>query len=195
MARVARGRPGPRLPGARLWQGLKEGVPAAPAERAWPAAGRLAVAAICGLAFLHLGANFELYRALPPRGPSYASALRKPEFHGKFFVANTYDGLVWYFTRGPSMITTLVPPDRESTERFRHFRDGDDEAKYSHPEYFLCDNDPYFSFQRVGRINGELCQMPTECTCLNIMRIMVKEGNTPVVVGPDFVIIKYNYAK
>ena len=194
VAHVARSRSGPRLPGARLWQGLEE-VPAAPAERPWPAVQHLAVAAICGLALLHLIASFELYRALPPRGPSYASTLRKAEFHGKFFVANTYDGLVWYFTRGPSMITTVVPPDRESTERFRHFRDGDDEAKYSHPEYFLCDNDPYFSFQRVGRINGELCQMPTECTCLDIMRIMVKEGNTPVVVGPDFVIMKYNYAK
>lgn len=151
-------------------------------------------AVIFVLAGLHLFANYELYRLHPPRGPSYAAALSRPEFHGKLFVANTYDALVWYFTRGTSLITTIVPPDAESTKRFRHLRDGNDEAKYSHPDYFLCDNDPYFSFQRVAKINGELCQMPEHCTCFDIMRIMSKEGDTPAFVGPDFVIMKYHDA-
>ena len=95
---------------------------------------------------------------------------------------------------GTSLITTVVPPDRGSTERFRHLRDGDDEAKYAHPEFFLCDNDPYFAFERVARVGGKLCQMPSQCTCRDVMAEMTKEGDTPVVVGPDFVIMKYHYA-
>jgi len=173
--------------------------PRPPKERAalgnalWRVATPASAAAIFVLACLHLAGNFELYRLYPPRSPSYAAALRKPEFHGKLFVANTYDALVWYFTRGTSLITTIVPPDSESTRRFRHLSDGDNEVKYSHPDYFLCDNDPYFSFQRVGMINGELCEMPAHCTCSDFMRIMSKEGDTPAAVGPDYVIMKYHY--
>ncbi|MGO8867119.1 MAG: hypothetical protein ACLQME_11515 [Alphaproteobacteria bacterium] len=172
-----------------------------PEERAalgntlWRGATPAAAAVIFVLACLHLVGNYELYRLYPPRGPSYAAALRKPEFHGKLFVANTYDALVWYFTRGTSLITTIVPPNSESTKRFRHLSDGDNEVKYSHPDYFLCDNDPYFSFQRVGMINGELCEMPAHCTCFDFMRIMSKEGDTPAFVGPDYVIMKYHYAR
>ena len=153
------------------------------------------ITAVAVLSALHLASNVELYRQIPPLGPPFAAALRQPEFHGKLFVSNVYDALVWYFTRGTSLITTIVPPDRESTKRFRHLRDGDDEAKYAHPEFFLCDNDPYFAFQRVARVGGKLCQMPSECTCRDVMQEMSKAGDTPVVIGPDFVIMKYHYAK
>ena len=150
--------------------------------------------ALAALACLHLAANLQQYRSFPPRGPSYAAVLREPRFHGKLFVANTYDALVWYFTRGTSLITTLVPPNRESTERYRHLRDGADQAKYSHPDYFLCDNDPYFSFQREGMINGDLCEMPAHCRCTDFARIMSKAGNPPVAEGPDYAIMKYGPA-
>jgi hypothetical protein len=130
----------------------------------------LPISALAALAALHLGDSYRLYRALPPLGPSYAAALKQPEFHGKLFVANTYDGLVWYFTRGTSMITTIVPPDlKTSTERFRNLRDGDNSAKYSRPDYFLCDNHRYFSFQRMADLDGRLCQMPDECSCRDVM--------------------------
>ena len=169
-------------------------MPREPGAPAFAPARGAAVVAIAVLAVLHLAANYQEYRRFPPRGPSYAAALREPQFHGKLFVANTYDALVWYFTRGTSLITTMVPPDDESTKHFRHLRDGGDEAKYGHPDYFLCDNDRYFSFQRVGMINGDLCEMPEHCTCNDFMRIMSKEGDTPVVVGPDYVIMKYRHA-
>ena len=154
-----------------------------------------AAAAIGVVAILHFYSNVQLYRQFPPLGPPFAAALRQPAFHGKLFVSNVFDSLVWYFTRGPSMVTTVVPPDADSTKRFRHLSDGDDAAKYSRPDYLLCDNDPYFAFTRVARIDGKLCQMPTECTCRDVMAAMVRAGDTPVVAAPEFVIMKYNYAK
>ena len=177
---------------AAIWPRIRTAV--APGGDTRRSAGPAAVAAISALALYHVACNYELYSAHPPRGPSYAAALRKPEFHGKLFVANTYDALVWYFTRGTSLITTMVPPDAQSTQHFRHLSDGSIGAKYSHPDYFLCDNDPYFSFQRVGKINGELCEMPKSCTCSDFMKIMSKEGDTPALVGPDYVIMKLHRA-
>ena len=152
-------------------------------------------AAIAFLAGLHLFGNLQLYRQIPPLGPPFAATLREPQFHGKLFVSNVYDALVWYFTRGTSLVATVVPPDEKDTLRFRHVRDGDDAAKYAHPEYLLCDNDPYFAFQRVARVGGKLCQMPSECSCQDVMREMLQQGHSPVVVAPDYVIMKYNYAK
>jgi len=169
------------------------GKPLASRDHSWRFRAWGGLAAVAVIAALHLFSNFQLYRQFPPLGPPFASALRQPEFHGKLFVANVYDGLVWYFTRGTSLITTVVPPDRGSTERFRHLRDGDDEAKYAHPDYFLCDNDPYFAFVRVARIGGKQCQMPSQCTCRDVMAEMTREGDTPVAVGPDFVIMRYRY--
>ncbi len=150
---------------------------------------------IAALAAFHLSANYDLYRQIPPMGPSFASTLRAPEFHGKLFVSNVFDSLVWYFTRGTSLVTTVVPPEPGSTSRYRHLRDADNEAKYAHPDFFLCDNDPYYAFELTARIGGKLCQMPSQCTCRDVMTEMIKEGDAPVVVAPDFVIMKYPGAK
>jgi len=45
----------------------------------------------------------------------------------------------------------------------------------------------------VAEIDGKRCQMPTQCNCRDVMATIVKQGHTPVVVAPDFVIMKYSY--
>jgi hypothetical protein len=151
-------------------------------------AGIAALAILCGGQLL---GNLLLCRELPPMKPAFADTLRGSRFHGKLFVSNVIDALVWYFTRGTSLVTTRVPPDLESsTTHFRHLRDGDNVAKYAHPDYFLCDNDPYFAFQRTAEIGGKICEMPAECSCREVAHEMSKQGQSPVVVTGDYAIVK-----
>lgn len=134
--------------------------------------------------------------AHPPRPIPYARVLERPEFRGKSFLATSYEGLVWYSTRGWAYMTPANPPPAGAiSKRFRHFADWKNDAKYLRPDYYLCDNTG-FAYVRPGasfehELVGEMsCK---ECTCRNVTEALIRQGHEAVIDGDDFSIVKFRW--
>jgi hypothetical protein len=92
------------------------------------------------------------------------------------------------------MSPTNPPQLNPIGSRLRHLADWRDEAKYSHPDYFLCDNGP-FSFVHPEEVRndatGELiCR---NCTCKDVAAKLRAAGHDVVVDRSDFAIVKFNW--
>jgi hypothetical protein len=131
----------------------------------------------------------------PPMPIAYAALLAQPEYRGKSFLTTSYDGIVWYSTRGWTYMSPTNPPQLNPIgSRLRHLADWRDEAKYSHPDYFLCDNGP-FSFVHPDEVRndatGELiCR---NCTCKEVAAKLRAAGHDTVIDRSDFAIVKFNW--
>jgi hypothetical protein len=150
----------------------------------------LGLAALCVI-LIH---NVKVFASMPPMGPPYAAVLAEPQFRGASFFTSSYDGLAWYYTRGWTTMVSANPPSANTNiRRFRHFADWRDEAKYSRPQYFLCDRSPYFGWH-LPTIPKEYCPQAQPCDCREVATFMRSQGHDPVVVQPTFAIIRYRYA-
>jgi hypothetical protein len=131
----------------------------------------------------------------PPRPIAYAALLEQPEYRGKSFLTTSYDGIAWYSTRGWAYMSPVNPPKLNPIgSRFRHLADWRNEAKYSHPDYFLCDNGE-FAFVPPGAVINDApaglnC---SHCTCKNVAAILRAAGHDVVVDRDDFSIVKFNW--
>jgi hypothetical protein len=133
--------------------------------------------------------------AHPPKPIPYAALLAQPEYRGKSFLTTSYDGIVWNSTGGWAYMSPSNPPRLAPiSSRFRHFADWRNEAKYSHPDYFLCDNTS-FSFVPPdaavdGVAAGPSCR---DCTCKDVDALLRAEGHEVVVDRSDFSIVKMRW--
>ncbi len=132
----------------------------------------------------------------PPNPIPYARVLEGPQFQGKSFLTTSYEAIAWDATGGWAYMTPAnpPPPGRIST-RFRHFADWKDEAKYAHPDFYLCDN-TRFSYVRPGTSveNAPLEPMScSACTCRDVAAALAARGHEIVVDGDDYSIVKFNW--
>ena len=133
--------------------------------------------------------------AHPPKPIPYAALLAQPEYRGKSFLTTSYEGIVWNSTRGWAYMSPTNPPQLNPiSSRFRHLADWRNDAKYSHPDYFLCDK-TLFSFVPPGAAvdgvsPGPLCR---NCTCKDIDALLRAAGHEVVVDRDDFSIVKMHW--
>ncbi len=170
-----------------LWKG-----PAARQSPQWRAVATvIAVLAIGQVAWFALSALSH-----PPQPIPYARALEAPQFRGKSFLTTSYEAIAWSATGGWAYMTPAnpPPPGRIST-RFRHFADWQNEAKYAHPDFYLCDN-TRFAYVRPGTSveNAPLQKMSCRaCTCRDVAAALAARGHEIVVDGDDYAIVKFNW--
>ena len=123
--------------------------------------------------------NAAVLAARPPMAPPYAVALADPQFRGASFFTSSYDGLAWYYTRGWTTMVTANPPDpNTNVRRYRHFADWRNEAKYSRPQYFLCDRSRYFGWS-LPTIPREYCPQTGTCDCRACCGVHALAGACP----------------
>lgn len=187
----------PRL-GAALWS-IIEGTIGNIRSRILVGAGpedRRAVTALAMLAVAQSGWLLLSLGVQPPRPIPYAAVLEQPEFRGKSFLATAYEGLIWYSTRGWSyMPAANPPPPGPISVRFRHFADWKNEAKYSRPDYYLCDNTRFTYISPNMSIEGEpVAKMSCEkCTCRDVAAELTSRGHQTVIDRDDFAIVRFNW--
>ena len=131
----------------------------------------------------------------PPQRIAYAALLAQPEYRGKSFVTTSYEGIAWNSTRGWTYMSPDNPPRLNPiSARFRHLADWKNEAKYGHPDYFLCDNGP-FSFAPPGTTmdSGTAERTCRNCTCKDVAANLKAAGHAVVVDHSDFAIVKFNW--
>jgi hypothetical protein len=156
---------------------------------------RQAVLVISLLAAVQLGWLGVSVVAQPPKAIPYAAVLEQPQFRGKSFLASTYEGVVWYSTKGWAYMTPAnPPPEGPLSTRFRHFADWRD-AKYGRPDFYLCDNTRYsyvppgtaMEDAAIGKIS---C---TQCTCRDVAAELAGRGHETVVDRDDFSITRFRW--
>ncbi len=157
---------------------------------------RFAAAALVALASVQIGWLVVSIATQPPRPIPYAAVLEQPEFRGKSFLATTYEGVVWYSTRGWAYMPAANPPPAGPIGvRFRHFADWRDDAKYDRPDYYLCDNTrfafipPGTSIEDAPRADMS-CQ---KCTCRDVAATLASRGHQTVIDRDDFSIVRFRW--
>ncbi len=132
----------------------------------------------------------------PPQPIPYAKILEGPQFRGKSFLTTSYEAIVWDATGGWAYMTPAnPPPPGQISTRFRHFADWKDEAKYAHPDFYLCDN-TRFAYVRPGTSveHAPLQAMScSACTCRDVAAALAARGHAIVVDGDDYSIVKFNW--
>jgi hypothetical protein len=119
----------------------------------------------------------------------------QPEYRGKSFLTTSYEGIVWNSTRGWAYMTQTNPPQLHPiSSRFRHLADWKNEAKYSRPDYFLCDNGLLSSVRPGNAQDGASPPMACRnCTCKDVAAFLRSEGHEVVVDRDDFSIVRFNW--
>lgn len=156
---------------------------------ATPSLARLAVA----LFALEIGWTALSVVRFPPAAPPYAAILRESQYQGRSFLVWTSDAVVWLYTRGWTYTADANPPDLTKPNlRWRHFADWQNEAKYSHPDFFLCDNGQY----RWDVIHSRemICRIADHCDCMDVASFMAKQGHKIEVATPDYSIIRFSWS-
>lgn len=135
--------------------------------------------------------------AQPPQPIPYAHELEKPAYRGRSFATTSYEGLVWYSTRGWAYMPPANPPDPGPIgPRFRHFGDWRNNAKYGRPEFFLCDNTGT-AYVRPG-MRADSTQ-PADlvckgsCTCRDVVAQLAARGHKVEVDHPDYAIVRFRW--
>ena len=156
---------------------------------------RQAAVVIALLATVQLGWLVVSVVAQPPKPIPYAAVLEQPQFRGKSFLASTYEGAVWYSTRGWAYMTPAnPPPEAPLSTRFRHFADWRD-ARYGRPEFYLCDNTRY-SYISPGTAmeDAAIGKMScTQCTCRDVAAELARRGHETIVDRDDFSITRFRW--
>jgi hypothetical protein len=132
----------------------------------------------------------------PPRPIPYVEALEGPQFRGKSFLTTSYEGIAWSATGGWAYMTPAnPPPPGQISTRFRHFADWKDEAKYSRPDFYLCDNTRFAYVRPATSVeNAPLQEMScAACTCRDVAAALKGRGHEVVVDRDDYSIVKLNW--
>jgi len=138
----------------------------------------VAVVVLVVLAGLYVEHGYRAYRRNPPTPPPYAAMLAAAPYRGASFLASTYYGVVWYYTRGwTNMSDTANPPRRPFRDNvnLRHFADWKNHDKYGHPDFYLCDNSRFRAYP-VSLPDPGRCTVPNACDCRDVAAYMERLG-------------------
>lgn len=154
---------------------------------------------LLALAAIGQGGWFALsVAARLPQPIPYADVLKSEKYRGKSFLTTSYEALVWEATHGWTYMPAGNPPKLDPiSSRFRHLADWKNEAKYSRPDYFLCDNTGY-SYVRPGTewekgASEPLVCAGRACTCQDVARVLQEKGHHIDKETEDYAIIKFNW--
>ncbi|MGQ0676399.1 MAG: hypothetical protein ACT4N4_10005 [Rhodospirillales bacterium] len=164
--------------------------------------GRLGAALVAAMFALLVGWSAVVGVRFPPEKPPYGDLLSRPPYQGASFLTWTSSDLVWRFTRGWAYTPETIPPDFSKPNlRWRFFADWRDDAKYSRPQFFLCDQTRFrweairgpedTSGPRTIPEAGLQCKVPGRCTCEDVAAAMAKQGHKADIATPSYAIIRF----